>query len=134
MRKRYKQITAVILAAMMEMQNGGVHVLASTDYSNKGSLHEEKNREGGAKKTATDSDAEKNAGKEKDALTASSADASREEPVTDPDEKKFSIRQMRGQNTHRLFPNLKMPESIRYITRLLLKTTTTFQAIPIDLM
>ncbi len=87
MRKRYKQITAVILAAMMAMQNGGVHVLASTDYSNKGSLHEEKNREGGAKKTATDSDAEKNAGKEKDVLTASSADASREEPVTDPAEK-----------------------------------------------
>lgn len=88
MRKRYKQITAVILAAMMAMQNGGAHVLASTDYSNKGSLHEEKNREGGAEKTATDSDAEKNSGKEKDVLTASSADASREEPVTDPDEKK----------------------------------------------
>lgn len=64
MRKRYKQITAVILAAMMAMQNGGAHVLASTDYSNKGSLHEEKNREGGAEKMATDSDAEKNSGKE----------------------------------------------------------------------
>lgn len=87
MRKRYKQITAVILAAMMAMQNGGAHVLASTDYSNKGSLHEEKNREGGAEKTATDSDAVKNSGKEKDVLTASSADASREEPVTDPEEK-----------------------------------------------